>query len=281
MDENERSIPATGKEDSVVTIVRNPSVDYAELKVGDDTREYSRRLHSHPELSVGVIEEGGTDIWVRDESYRLSPGDMIYFPPEKVHLCDPKNASSLRFVMLYLKADWFRMRFAVDPCRIPQFRKRLTKRQFGMARNFFRSFPDAPAERFEADTVKFAQTLLIDSFRAVETPGTLEAAEGIRRVQARIQASLAEELSLDELSEIAHVNKYTLVRNFRKRFGITPHAYQLNLRIRRAKEFLRQDRTIADIAAECGFADQSHFDKTFGMYVGASPSGYRKSQART
>ena len=59
--------------------------------------------------------------------------------------------------------------------------------------------------------------------------------------------------------------------------GISPYQYVNQQRIEKAKKSLKQqNEAIADIALECGFANQSHFNKVFRQYVGTTPKKYRE-----
>jgi transcriptional regulator GlxA family with amidase domain len=59
--------------------------------------------------------------------------------------------------------------------------------------------------------------------------------------------------------------------------GTSPYRWLLLQRVSRAKSLLRKaDWSLADIAAACGFADQSHFTRVFTSIVGASPGAWRK-----
>jgi len=64
------------------------------------------------------------------------------------------------------------------------------------------------------------------------------------------------------------------VRQFRKRFGLPPHAYQIQQRIKLAKQFIRQGKTLVSTSLELGFHDQSHFHRHFKNNMGISPGSY-------
>ena len=81
--------------------------------------------------------------------------------------------------------------------------------------------------------------------------------------------------SLVELARMAHMSRYQLIRAFRTATGMTPHAYQLNIRINQARDWLRQGAELADIAYRLGFADQSHFQRIFKAHAGVTPGLYR------
>jgi len=81
--------------------------------------------------------------------------------------------------------------------------------------------------------------------------------------------------SLAELAQMATMSRYQLIRAFRALTGMTPHAYQLNLRINQARAWLLSGEEMADIAYRLGFADQSHFQRVFKAYAGVTPGLYR------
>lgn len=58
---------------------------------------------------------------------------------------------------------------------------------------------------------------------------------------------------------------------------LTPHAYQIVMRINKAKALLKNGENIASIATDLGFTDQSHFHRNFKSVVAATPKQYKQS----
>ncbi|WP_168707896.1 AraC family transcriptional regulator [Sphingopyxis sp. PAMC25046] len=67
----------------------------------------------------------------------------------------------------------------------------------------------------------------------------------------------------------------TISRGFRKLYGIAPSAYRARSRILRTLPDVAAGKPFAEIAADCGFADQSHFTRSFASLVSLSPSRWR------
>jgi transcriptional regulator GlxA family with amidase domain len=65
-----------------------------------------------------------------------------------------------------------------------------------------------------------------------------------------------------------------LIRLFHRQLGVTPHVYQLSIRIARAKDLLRRNIPVADVALRTGFYDQAHFTRVFKSQVGLTPRKY-------
>ena len=85
------------------------------------------------------------------------------------------------------------------------------------------------------------------------------------------------DVSLSEVANACRLSPSYFARAFKQSVGMPPHRWLLLQRVLRAKSLLRDpNQPIADIAAACGFADQSHLTRAFTRAVGASPGAWRK-----
>lgn len=84
-------------------------------------------------------------------------------------------------------------------------------------------------------------------------------------------------IDMDEFANAMYVNKFDLIRKFKKYMNITPYEYLIKFRINQAKNLLESsDFTITEIAESVGFEDCSHFIKMFKQYEKTTPLQYRK-----
>ncbi len=98
----------------------------------------------------------------------------------------------------------------------------------------------------------------------------------LSRVCERIEASLEDGISLDELAGEARMSRFHFARAFREATGVPPHRYLTLRRIERAKDLLQQtELPLADVALACGFGNQSHFTLRFRETVGMTPRRFR------
>jgi AraC-like DNA-binding protein len=96
-----------------------------------------------------------------------------------------------------------------------------------------------------------------------------------------IRARIGEPVGLSELASAVGVNAAHLARVFRSRYGLSVGAFGRRVRLDwAAAEIARNDRPIAEIAAEAGFADQSHFTRIFRQHVGTTPARFREEARR-
>jgi AraC-like DNA-binding protein len=88
---------------------------------------------------------------------------------------------------------------------------------------------------------------------------------------------LGQDMSLSEPAAACGLSPGYFARAFTRSVGTPPHRWLLLQRVLRAKSLLRDpDVSLTDVAAACGFADQSHFTRVFTGIVGASPGAWRK-----
>lgn len=98
-----------------------------------------------------------------------------------------------------------------------------------------------------------------------------------RRLDEYIQANLAENLSLADMAKVTSLSISYLTRLFKQSKGISLYQYVIQCRIARAKQLLKHEQlTIAEIATQVGFSDQSHLTYHFKRQVGVTPKAFRR-----
>jgi AraC family transcriptional regulator len=103
----------------------------------------------------------------------------------------------------------------------------------------------------------------------------------IQRAVSYIETHFDSKLTIQELARVSNLSLFHFTRLFSRVIGLTPHEYIVNCRVRFAERLLRSHQTecsIADVAAESGFADQAHFSRQFRRIFGKAPSVYRSQQ---
>ena len=99
-----------------------------------------------------------------------------------------------------------------------------------------------------------------------------------RRVRDYIDTYLTQPLTLGELADVAALSEYHFSRMFRLSFGRAPHAWVAEQRLARARELLRTTALpLAQIAADCGYANAGHFSHRFRDAHGTTPNTYRRA----
>lgn len=97
----------------------------------------------------------------------------------------------------------------------------------------------------------------------------------LQAVRQRIETQMSHPLLLEELAQLCGWSEFQLLRRFKQAFGLTPHAYQIDLRLNRAKRLLKQGLPLSEVALELGFNDQSHFQRHFKKRHATTPGNYQ------
>jgi AraC family transcriptional regulator len=106
----------------------------------------------------------------------------------------------------------------------------------------------------------------------------------VLKVVELMRQRLADSLALEELAEVAGLSPFHFARQFKTATGHPPHDYLIRLRVDRAQELIRQhyhEWTLAAVANECGFADQSHMARHFKRVLGISPGEFADAHSAT
>lgn len=100
----------------------------------------------------------------------------------------------------------------------------------------------------------------------------------MNRTKEILHERFRENVSLDELSRSVGLSKFHLLRSFVARFGFPPHAYQIQVRLSKAREFMAKGELASHL--DLGFSDQSHFIRHFKKSMGMTPLKYSMGRWR-
>jgi AraC-like DNA-binding protein len=110
--------------------------------------------------------------------------------------------------------------------------------------------------------------------RDVRTAGAQVAA----RARAVLEERLLEPPTLERLARDLGTGPFALLRAFREAYGMPPHAWLTDARVRRARRLLDAGTTPAEAAVAVGFTDQPHLNRHFTRIVGVPPGAYRRER---
>jgi len=212
------------------------------------TQAYQR--HSHGQLSIGAILEGQTCCTCNGEPFTLYPGDLIVIPAQMPHSCNPVAGQPRSYHMLYLETD-------LQPA-MQVIRSEILFRQYLTV-----------VETLSATAIDALLSLI-----AAEPTSPVPLRPTSLALQQALRYNLQAPPSLDVLARRFSLRKETLIRTFKQDTGLTPGTFLNISRIEFAKARLRAGDDIADVSYQSGFADQSHFHKTFVSYTAATPRQY-------
>lgn len=88
---------------------------------------------------------------------------------------------------------------------------------------------------------------------------------------------MSAKITLKQLVGLAGVSEFHFCRQFSRQFGLSPHAYQIQLRLLAAKRLLRNGHPIDAVYQAVGFSSQSHFTRAFLRVTGLTPARFQKT----
>ena len=255
----------------------DPALPFIEARAVQDGRHVCYDKHSHAHFSIGAITGGHSHYLNQRSLQEVGPGSLVLMNPEEVHACNPIADQPWSYLMFYLDTDGRRSRqgegglggefrpFDMTASRDPLLYQGLQHLHHQLVQA-----PDPLAR--EVACHLFSRQLL-----ARLTPASWDdrPPQHLQRAAELMQDDSASPLSLAELSAVAGLTPSHFVRAFSHHYGMTPHAYLLDRRIRHARTLLRQGQPLAEVALASGFADQAHFQRQFKRRVAATPGQYR------
>lgn len=101
-----------------------------------------------------------------------------------------------------------------------------------------------------------------------------------RIVQAKlfIDSNFMHKIDVDDISDEAFFSKFHFIRLFKSIYGKTPHQYLKYVRIEKARQFLKEGKSVTEACFSVGFDSLSSFSGCFKRSTGESPSNYSKQQ---
>lgn len=238
----------------------------------------SERPHFHNELSIALIDSGGTSAGFENKTYNFTEKDLIIFPPGLVHCCIPYSLENWGFTMIYLDYGWVKSIFRLEFEENEVFSYKLSKGEYLRLKNNL-LFLEKKANYISKKKclIKILQTYLIENMkRFKDIKIDLLEEERVKRIRKYIEDNISQKVTLDKLSDISGISKYHLMRTFKKMYKVSPLTYQRNLRFNLAKKGLKEGGDISKIAVSLGYYDQSHFTNEFKKFSGTTPDDYRR-----
>lgn len=253
--------------------------------------------HRHEFEELVIIREGTGINSVDNMDYPLQAGDIFIMPKGRTHaynqthhlICyniyfDSSQLDLKRWITQALPG--FQALFVVEPSyrRKNEFnsRLRLRPKNLHLVWSLIESLQstieeEQPGYRLIALGKFYEVVGLLCRYYEETDHSDSQKVLRIAKAISHMETNFTEEISVDELALIAHMSPRNFHRVFIDATGKTPAAYLIGLRIAEAALQLKStDKSITEIAFDCGFSDSNYFSRAFRKITGNSPSTYRK-----
>ncbi len=258
---------------------------HVQLKQNDSWSMSRLHFHDYYELMLPLTSSGS--IFVKDQIYPLQRGHLYLISENTLHRTIASGFHS-RYVLHVSRRTLAELstqqtdfvRLLQEPFRCTP----LEQAQFDRLSTLFQTLDSAQNDgSFGSDlrqTVDLIELLLaaaqiLDLSPADDIIQNKDFAR-INPILDYIQDNLTQPLSLDRIASQFFLNKHYLCRIFKAATGFSVMDYIIRSRVLRARQLLQEGVSVQQAGELSGFADNSHFIRTFGNLTGTSPGRYAK-----
>ena len=234
--------------------------------------------HSHAFTELFYVRDGRGEFLLEDKIYPISKDDLIIVNPHINHTEISKGTPPLSYFTVGVEGVCFSFNDQKE-YRIFNCRKKEADLLFYF-NSLFQEL-DKQSEGYEKICNYLLHILILQLQRITDSPFELITAQHPSKecayIKRYLDSNYSENITLDHLSALSHLNKYYLSHEFTKYYGISPMNYLSRKRIDVCKELLENtDYGISDIAHLVGFSYQSYLSQSFRTSCGMTAGTYRK-----
>lgn len=285
--ENQRGMTANTRSAEQASLLTVPVLGGVEvMRATFVTQTFSR--HFHEGYGLGCIERGAMRFHYLGSGMVASQGQVNLVVPGEVHDGHAAVDQGWAYRMFYLRPEAL-----VEAARElmprpeanhswPHFRQGVINDPDLAARirAVHRLFQDPEVSLLEKETRMLdllSQWIHRHADKRGNWPKTRPEHRAAAQAREYLSANPGKDVSLKDLAGVAGLSPFHLVRVFEREYGITPHAYLTQARVKLARDLLGTDKRLADIAQETGFADQAHLTRQFKRRFGLTPGRFRRA----
>jgi AraC-like DNA-binding protein len=256
-----------GRPDSIRFGPTVGGIERAEVRLA----RYAYAPHRHDMYGIGVATSGVLVFRYRGARRVCLPGELHVLHPDELHDGAAATGDGLAYRIMYVAPELVRdavadrpLPFVADPVQRP------TPVAPPVA-SLLADIDEPISELGRVDVVAaLADGLAALSGRPQPGPRTIDL-RAVGRVREHLAAHAVEPTPAAALERIAGHDRFTVARHFRWAFGTSPDRYRMQRRLALARAAIERGEPLARVAAEAGFADQSHMTRQFKRTYGMTP----------
>lgn len=253
-----------------------------------DDRGAELEFHYHEFCKLVLLLSGHGEYTVEDRHYIMQAGDILLIGNGQIHR--PAFAGGVEYerIIFYISPEFLRKQ-STEACDLEQLFSGAHGHVLRLKeQRYQRVFELAKLLEEELDKNSFgkdimANTLLLQllvrlgryrdrgEFMHTERPEVSD--ERIVRILRYIENHLSEEVSVDELAEVAFMSRYHMMRLFKKETGQSVYEYLIEKRLFFARELIRKGVSATESCFRAGFGSYSSFTRAYGKRFGSTPTG--------
>lgn len=253
-------------------------LNVASAKYGGDWHSVP---HTHNHMELFYIVGGKGQFLIEDQLYPVDANNLIIINPSVTHTEVSLNAQPLEYIVLGVEGIELDTSETTNGqyCILDHFESADIS---SCLRNILREM-ELKNPGYEDICQAFMEILIIRLMRntTLAVPTNPQTASGNRQcavVKRYIDLHFKEALTLEQLAEEAHMNKYYLSHTFKREYGVSPINYMISRRVEESKYLLAETNlSMSQISQLLGFSSLSYFSQVFRRTQSISPMEYRQS----
>lgn len=238
--------------------------------------------HAHMTYVIGLIEEGTESFNCRGRVFHATKNSILLINPDEAHDGWSGTKQGWKYRTFYPTPELMRevsRDILGKDIGVPLFEGPVIRDQkiASNLKDLHFSSQSGEATELEIQTrfIALAEGLLQRHFKGANYKLTQRSdKKRVEKVKEYLNSNWYKNVSLDALANEFGISPAHLLRLFSQSTGIAPHQYQNSIRVRKAKEFIREGNQLADVAVQAGFYDQSHMNRFFRKVTGIRPGAY-------
>lgn len=240
--------------------------------------------HVHDGFVIGMIMAGAQRYRYRGAEHLAATGTLVLINPDEVHNGHKGHDAGWRYRAFY--PDNAQMHRLLDELELPGAHLPLFNDTLLQDPELFsglcqlHQLLEGPESALQQQTVwRQMMFALLHRHARLPTPAKPGVEHrAVNQAKELLQTRLAQPPSLEELAAAVNLSPFHFARVFQRATGMPPHTWLMQQRIAHARALLQQGCLPVQVAAQLGFADQSHLSRQFRKVYGVGPGAYRAAR---
>ncbi len=235
---------------------------------------HSFPVHAHSEVHVGLIDAGIYAFRREAIHHRAEVGELVVFGPDMPHDGEAGGSEGYSYRQLLVPTTIWDEVARAEGTPTPRLHSQAPVIRNATAAAFveqvFAGAWDGDPFLLDLALARLVEALS-PAMQGYDSSSLGIESAAVAGAVALMEAHFADRLTTLDLAAAGRVSRFSLCRAFRSRYGVGPHAWLVGVRLRHARMLLIAGLAVADVAAACGFCDQSHLTRCFKRHFGVTP----------
>lgn len=256
----------------------NPKIEI----IGCNNNAHFFHNHIHESFTLGIVLNGKKLIKINETEYVVNSGECFIINPYEPHSCSSYTEQGVDYIALSVPnslvftsvnknsaeeicfninvgRDDFLFNFILDYSKCLNIESNILTRIETLENLFPYLFKKYGKNKLYSKSEKYKKQVVV-------------------KILDYFDIHYSETIQSPDLVNVVHISPFHLNRIFREIVGVPPHQYLQLLRLRKAKELLRNGESIVASVYKTGFSDQSHLTRVFKKNMGITPGKFIKCE---